>query len=44
MPKFRLISLKLNEILKFENFEIMRFFPPVDNNIIIIIKLFIIKW
>ena len=25
MPKFRLISLKLNKILRFENFEIMRF-------------------
>ena len=44
MPKFRLKSQKLNEIMRFENLEIMRFFPPVDNNIIIIIKLFIIKW
>ena len=30
MPKFRLISLKLNEMLRFENFEITRFFPFVD--------------
>ena len=30
MPKFRLKSEKLNEMLRFENFEITRFFPVVD--------------
>ena len=37
MPKFGLKSQKLNEILRFENFEITRFFPFVDIIIIIII-------
>ena len=30
MPKFGLKSQKLNEILRFVNFEITRFFPFVD--------------
>ena len=30
MPKFRLKSQKLNEILRFENLEITRFFSLVD--------------
>ena len=30
MPKYGLKSQKLNEILRFVNFEIMRFFPFVD--------------
>ena len=30
MPKFRLKSQKMTEILRFENFKITRFFPFVD--------------
>ena len=30
MPKFRPKSQKLNEILRFENLEITRFFPFID--------------